>query len=260
MMSRFMRIEDDRLPLTLAAARAAVFAPVRTGGLVEQAVRRLGEAIGHGVLAAGERLPSEAELAQHFVIAPSTLREALTILREAGYVTTRRGRHGGSFVADDLPVHPARPPASLERWHSAEELRDFTDTRIALSGAAAALAAELATEADVEGLRALVAEMAVPIEFPAYRRADSRFHIAIASAARSPRLTAAEAQFQSEVTELTTLVPQTVKISMRIANEQHEAMVDAIAARQPDTARRLVEEHVASTRDAFIGLRLGDLR
>jgi DNA-binding GntR family transcriptional regulator len=47
---------------------------------------------------------------------------------------------------------------------------------------------------------------------------------------------------------------------MRISNEQHEAMVDAIAARQPDIARRLVEEHVASTRDAFIGLRLGDLR
>jgi DNA-binding FadR family transcriptional regulator len=259
MMSRFMQTEK-RLPLTLTAARAAVFAPVRSGGLVEQAVRRLGEAIGHGVLAAGERLPSEAELAQRFVIAPSTLREALTILREAGYVTTRRGRHGGSFVADDLPVGPARPPAFPERWQSAEELHDFTDTRIALSGAAAALAAELATDADIEGLRALVAQMWDPIEFPEYRRADSCFHIAIASAARSPRLTAAEAQFQSEVSELTTLVPQTVKVSMRISNEQHEAMVDAIAARQPDIARRLVEEHVASTRDAFIGLRLGDLR
>ena len=114
-------------PRTLAAARAAVFAPVRSGGLVEQAVRRLGEAIGHGILVAGERLPSEAELAQQFVIAPSTLREALAILREAGYVTTRRGRHGGSFVADDLPLHPARPPAFPERWHSALELRDFTD-------------------------------------------------------------------------------------------------------------------------------------
>ena len=98
-----------------------------------------------------------------------------------------------------------------------------------------------------------------PIEFPEYRRADGLFHIATASAARSPRLTAAEAQFQSDVSELTTLVPQTVKVSMRISNEQHEAIVDAIAARQPDIARRLVEAHVASTRDAFIGLRLGDV-
>jgi DNA-binding FadR family transcriptional regulator len=255
-----MRTGEHRLPLTLTAARAAVYAPVRSGGLVEQAVRRLGEAIGQGVLAAGERLPAESELAQRFVIAPSTLREALTILREAGYVTTRRGRHGGSFVAEDLPVHPARPPASPERWRSADELRDFTDTRVALSGAAAALAAELATASDVAGLRSLVAQMWAPIEFAEYRRADSRFHIAIASAGRSPRLTAAEAHFQSEVAELTTLVPQTVKISMRISNEQHEAIVEAIAARQPDIARRLVEAHVVSTRDAFIGLRLGDLR
>lgn len=260
MMSRFMGMEQDRLPLTLTAARAAVFAPVRSGGLVEQAVRRLGEAIGHGVLTAGERLPSEADLAQRFVIAPSTLREALTILREAGYVTTRRGRHGGSFVAADLPVQPARPPAAPGRWHSARELRDFTDARMALSGAAAARAAEHATEADIAGLRALVAEMWEPVAFPEYRRADSRFHIAIASAAGSPRLSSAEAQFQSDVSELTALLPQTVKISMRISNEQHAAMVDAIAARQPDVARRLVEEHVASTRDAFIGLRLGDLR
>jgi DNA-binding FadR family transcriptional regulator len=260
MMSRFMRTGEHRLPLTLTAARAAVYAPVRSGGLVEQAVRRLGEAIGQGVLAAGERLPAESELAQRFVIAPSTLREALTILREAGYVTTRRGRHGGSFVAEDLPVHPARPPASPERWRSADELRDFTDTRVALSGAAAALAAELATASDVAGLRSLVAQMWAPIEFAEYRRADSRFHIAIASAGRSPRLTAAEAHFQSEVAELTTLVPQTVKISMRISNEQHEAIVEAIAARQPDIARRLVDAHVVSTRDAFIGLRLGDLR
>jgi DNA-binding FadR family transcriptional regulator len=260
MMSRFMRTGEHRLPLTLTAARAAVYAPVRSGGLVEQAVRRLGEAIGQGVLAAGERLPAESELAQRFVIAPSTLREALTILREAGYVTTRRGRHGGSFVAEDLPVHPARPPASPERWRSADELRDFTDTRVALSGAAAALAAELATASDVAGLRSLVAQMWAPIEFAEYRRADSRFHIAIASAGRSPRLTAAEAHFQSEVAELTTLVPQTVKISMRISNEQHEAIVEAIAARQPDIARRLVGAHVVSTRDAFIGLRLGDLR
>jgi DNA-binding FadR family transcriptional regulator len=255
-----MRTGEHPLPLTLTAARAAVYAPVRSGGLVEQAVRRLGEAIGQGVLAAGERLPAESELAQRFVIAPSTLREALTILREAGYVTTRRGRHGGSFVAEDLPVHPARPPASPERWRSADELRDFTDTRVALSGAAAALAAELATASDVAGLRSLVAQMWAPIEFAEYRRADSRFHIAIASAGRSPRLTAAEAHFQSEVAELTTLVPQTVKISMRISNEQHEAIVEAIAARQPDIARRLVEAHVVSTRDAFIGLRLGDLR
>jgi DNA-binding FadR family transcriptional regulator len=260
MMSRFMRPENDPHAIdTLTAAREAVFAPVRSGGLVEQAVRRLGEAIGLGVLAAGERLPAESELAQRFVIAPSTLREALTILREAGYVTTRRGRHGGSFVASDLPRSPARPDASPERWQSAEQLRDFTDARVALSGAAAALAAELASEGDVIGLRELVAQMSGEIEFPDYRRADSRFHIAIACAAGSPRLTAAEAQFQSEVGELTRLLPQTVKVHMRIANDQHEAIVAAIAARRPELARALVEEHVASTRDVFIGLRLGDL-
>ena len=70
----------------LSLAREVVFSPLAAGALVEQAVRRLGEAIGLGLIEVGERLPSEAELASRLAIAPMTLREALRILREAGYL------------------------------------------------------------------------------------------------------------------------------------------------------------------------------
>ena len=83
-------------------ARDVALAPLQAEGAVEQIVRRLGEAIGAGVLAPGERLPSELELAAQLGVAPMTLRQALQILRDAGFVETRRGRTGGSFVRDDL--------------------------------------------------------------------------------------------------------------------------------------------------------------
>ena len=101
--------QDTSPPATPDRLRdAVVFSPIAGPGLVEQAVLRLGEAIGLGMLEVGERLPPEAELARHFGIAPMTLRQALAILREAGYVETRRGRGGGTFVTRVAPPAPAR--------------------------------------------------------------------------------------------------------------------------------------------------------
>ena len=113
----------------LAIARAVVFSPIGGEGLVEQAVRRLGEAIGLGLLEVGERLPPEADLAERFDIAPMTLRQALAILREAGYVETRRGRGGGTFVRRALPRTPARAAGERLRSLTVEGLRDLIDFR-----------------------------------------------------------------------------------------------------------------------------------
>src|SRR3990172_10650871 len=107
----------------LAAARALVFSPIGGEGLVEQAVCRLGEAIGLGLLEVGERLPPEAELAERFDIAPMTLRQALAILREAGYVETRRGRGGGTFVCRAIPPTPTRAAGGRLRDPTGERLR-----------------------------------------------------------------------------------------------------------------------------------------
>src|SRR5918911_4820016 len=144
----------------LALAREVVFSPLADGALVEQAVRRLGEAIGLGLIEVGERLPSEAELASRLAIAPMTLREALRILREAGYLETRRGRGGGTFVRRSLPQQPAREARRHLARLTVEELSDLMDFRVAVSGAAVALAAERRSDTDVAALGALVERMA----------------------------------------------------------------------------------------------------
>ena len=77
---------------------------------------RIGEAIGSGVLEPGERLPSEGELAARLAVAPMTLRQALAILRDAGFVETRRGRGGGSFVARTRGMRCRRRARHRARW------------------------------------------------------------------------------------------------------------------------------------------------
>ncbi len=118
-----------------------MYAPLGVEALGEKASRRIAEAIGLGLLDVGDRLPAEGELAERFGISPMTLREALAHLRDAGYLETRRGRGGGTFVR---AVNPQLPARSTRSQHLAElslgDLRDITDYREALEGGGAALA------------------------------------------------------------------------------------------------------------------------
>src|ERR1041385_3152223 len=139
---------------SLALAREVVFSPVADGAVVEQTVRRLGEAIGLGLIEVGARLPPAAELTPRRARAPMTLREALRILREAGYLETRRGRGGGTFVRRSLPQQPAREARRHLARLTVEELSDLMDFRVAVSGAAVALAASRRSDADLDALEA----------------------------------------------------------------------------------------------------------
>jgi len=236
-------------------ARERVFAPLAAEGAVERIVRRLGEAIGAGVLEPGERLPPEAELAGRLGVAPMTLRQALGVLREAGFVETRRGRHGGSFVAADPPAALDAPGTRIDR----RALRELTDWRRAVSGEAAGLAAARAHAGDVLHLRAAAEAVERGVgAFPAFRLADARFHVTVAELSRSERLLAAETQIQVEVGELLRLT-RGPAVARRVSQAGHRPVVDAVAAGDSATARRAMEAHVEGTHDWVVGLRLGRL-
>ncbi|HEY0643836.1 MAG TPA: winged helix-turn-helix domain-containing protein, partial [Nocardioides sp.] len=84
-------------------AEETFFRPVRPGNAFEDTVQRLLQTIRLGVVAPGGSLPSERELAVRLGVSRDTVREALRSLSEAGYVVSRRGRYGGTFVVDELP-------------------------------------------------------------------------------------------------------------------------------------------------------------
>ena len=94
----------------LVEVRRAVYRPLRRGNAPEDAVARLVQTIRLGVVAPGESLPPERELAASFGVSRDTVREAIRELADTGYLLPRRGRYGGTFVADPLP-HPSLPGA-----------------------------------------------------------------------------------------------------------------------------------------------------
>jgi GntR family transcriptional repressor for pyruvate dehydrogenase complex len=103
----------------------AVFRPVRSGNSLEDTVARLMQTIRLGVVSPGDALPSERDLAARFSVSRDTVREAIRELSEAGYLTSKRGRYGGTFVTDPLPPPPVVPAVAP----TASEIEDVVGLR-----------------------------------------------------------------------------------------------------------------------------------
>jgi DNA-binding FadR family transcriptional regulator len=220
-----------------AASRSAVFAPLDQLGRAEAVVKRLSDAITVGLLVDSEQLPSESELAGQLGVSTVTVREALTVLRGNGLLETKRGRGGGSFVRAPAPGNDT----FANRLHSMTltEIRDYGDHYRAIAGTSARLAAERASDEEIEQLRALAGDNGDG-ERARLIRAERTFHLEVAAVAQSPRLTREEMTLQSEVGAMLWL-PGKKKTRER---HTHGHIAEAIAAGDGDAARHHTEEHV----------------
>ncbi|MBH3429941.1 FadR/GntR family transcriptional regulator [Pseudomonas alkylphenolica] len=223
-------------------------------GKTDSVIRHLEEMIALGLLAQGEQLPREPILAARLGVAPVTLRDALAVLRSRGVIETRRGRSGGSFIC-------APPQTSVQalytrlRSFSALELRDFTDEHVAIAAAAAELAAQRAGPDEHDRLQMLIDALGTAGDAREQRQADARFHIEIAVAAQSVRLTHSEVRLQAELGELLWLA-YGAEPDIPAMQREHSAIVDAIKANDSALAVALARAHVIKEMRKLTALRL----
>ena len=229
------------------AALEGVFKPVRPPTAFEETVERLGTAIRLGLLPAGSRLPAERNLAERLRISRSTLRQALTTLVQSGHLVSQRGRTGGTFVVKRPPLAEKNgKPLGGEAWA-------VLDYRVAVEIGATLLAAERALARQLRRLEELVSSMAGAADFEDYRRADMRFHIGIAEAARSPRLVTAMTEVQGQMSDLIALIAHPEQV-LTHSNAQHGRLVTLLRRRASAPAVSLMREHIRGTEHILAGL------
>jgi GntR family transcriptional repressor for pyruvate dehydrogenase complex len=183
----------------------AVYRPVRSGNSLEDTVARLMQTIRLGVVAPGQALPAERELALRFSVSRDTVREAIRELADAGFLASRRGRYGGTFVSDHRAARSLDQAERAALWARLGE--------VAASGTAD------------------------------YRRLDSRLHLTIAEVAGVPSLVTLMADNRSRINELLDsfpLLPRNIEHS----NRQHERIVVAILAGDAESAAEAMREHL----------------
>jgi DNA-binding FadR family transcriptional regulator len=257
-----------------------VLRPVREGNAFEETVERLLTVIKLGLIGPGERFPAERELAAQLGISRLTLRDAISELAQAGYVESRRGRFGGTFI---IYTPPAPGQGELRRLvrEDGDKLSDALTFRLAVeTGAAEALAklhappdareagdrprepgdrargprdqprgpGDRAPEAGPRPREVLLARLAdvngaSPQE---YRRLDTLFHLSIAELTGSSLLTAACTDARMRLNDLLNAIP-VLRRNIAHTTGQHAAIVDAILAGDAELARRAVAEHLEGT-------------
>jgi Transcriptional regulators len=198
-------------------------------------IRGLIEAdIASGKLAPGARL-EEAALAERFKVSRTPVREALAQLASAGLVEMRP-RQGAVVATLGL-----------------ETILEMFEVMANLESLCAELCARRMTVADQEELMALHQRCAEVIESgdaDAYYEANRRFHEAIYVGCRNTYLEEMTRSLRNRVSPYRRIQlrhPGRLRRSL----EEHDAIVKAIIASDPDTAREATKRHIAVQGDTF---------
>ena len=232
----------------------AVLGPVRSQNAFEETVERLLAVIKLGVVGPGERFPAERELAALLGVSRITLREAIGDLRNAGYVESRRGRFGGTFVTYTPPA-PSRVELRRIAVEDADKINDALTFRMAVETGAAQILAQ-AGDSDGDGCGGvgdrvrdvlLTRLTAVNEAGPGdYRRMDTLFHLAIAELTGSSLLASACAEARVRLNDLLNAIPL-LQRNIDHTTAQHTAIVAAILAGDTRRAQQAVAEHLDGT-------------
>jgi GntR family transcriptional repressor for pyruvate dehydrogenase complex len=240
---------DSGAPLDLARV---VLRPIRGHHAFEACVEQLATAIRLGVHPKGTTLPPERELAERLHVSRATVREAITALRTAGMVETRRGRGGGSVV-----IYSPRAPRARSTAPSPQTLASWLDSltfrRVVEPGAVATAAALELTDEQRSLLSGAHESVMSASGSASHRQADSRFHLAFASVTGSPSLIDAVTRVQATLHDMLLQIP-VYDVNISHSDRQHEQILHAVLDGRPDRARHTMEEHCDDTAALLRGL------
>ncbi len=232
--------------LRVDVAGDALFRPVRAGNAFEETVSRLLQAIRLGIVPPGDALPAERDLATRFSVSRDTVRDAIRSLSDAGFLVSRRGRYGGTFVVDTPPPRvagsgidslAASAPATAEEIEDVLALRDILEV-----GAARSAAARSLTAGDRELLWTRLRETAAATVTD-YRRLDSRLHLTIGELVGAPSLVPLLAENRMRVNGLLDDIPL-LQPNIEHSNQQHERIVIAVLTGDAERAASAMQEHL----------------
>ncbi len=215
--------------------------PIVRESVAEAVVRRILDMVKAGVLKAGDALPPERDLAVSLNVSRPSVREALRGLTVLGVVRTRQG--GGAYISDLGPETLLGP---IQFYLALEDvnIRDLYDARSLIESDVARRAAVNIDDETLNRLEGLLAEQRDTINDPlAFRRSDYEFHELIWIGSRNAflkrigeSLNVLGLEFRKRASER----PETLEQSLR----DHRALLDALRARDPESAARAAEAHM----------------
>ena len=227
------------------------FTRKRLSDVVSDQIKRL---ISDGALMPGDRLPAERDLATQLGVSRPSLREALIRLEADGYIETS-GRGGFTVVDVTAPII-SKPLAEL-LLQNPRTSADILELRQGLESIATVYAAERATAADLKKIRNAFEELktcSLSDDRTNLPELDAAFHLAIADATHNVALA-------HVIHGIHTLIREGMRQYHRLIDyddakerqllTQHQAIFDAVMARDAQKARKAAERHLTFIRELY---------
>jgi GntR family transcriptional repressor for pyruvate dehydrogenase complex len=227
------------------------FTRKRLSDVVSDQIKRL---ISDGALTPGDRLPAERDLATQLGVSRPSLREALIRLEADGYIETS-GRGGFTVVDVTAPII-SKPLAEL-LLQNPRTSADILELRQGLESISTVYAAERATAADLEKIRSAFEELkagSLSGDRTNLAELDAAFHLAIADSTHNIALA-------HVMHGIHTLIREGMRQYHRLIDyddakerqllTQHQAIFDAVMARDAQKARKAAERHLTFVRDLY---------
>ena len=211
---------------------------VNRAKLYEQVLERIRAHVEETGLRAGDKLPSERDLAERLGVSRASIKQAIVVLEVQGLLESRHG--GGTYLrSDQLDVEPVDElVARRSRLPEVLEAREALETKLA------ELAAQRRTPTDLAAIDAALEYMSAEIERGEHGiEGDRRFHEAVTAAANSGLL----AEFMRSIAPQ---IAESRNESLRQPGRpprslaQHQKIADAIRASDPKAAATAMRRHV----------------
>jgi len=203
-------------------------------------ILRFQEMLREGVLTQGTRLPSERELAAHFKVARSSLRQALKVLEIMGVITQKVG--DGSYLNTDTSAVLAVPMEFLFLLDDTS-VEELTELRLLMEPGLARLAAQRATADDIALLRKSIKDL----ESSSQDRlklvsSDLLFHRAIFQASKNRTASSLFQTIHRAMAKMILVTSQLVELEHTLSF--HKPIMSAIEQRRGDEAAALMQDHI----------------
>ena len=201
--------------------------------------------IREGRYRAGDRLPTERELAEQLGVGRTSVREGLRFLEKLGILEIRQGT--GTVVRSlslgEVFEHLVPVQTIIELPN--RDVRNIMHVRRVLEAESAELAARNATERQLERLGELLDGMAASLEEPRdYLEMDLEFHVVVAEAAANPVLAQLVGLIRDIYTRYFEIVLRDPEMN-RTSLDFHRQLYAALRDHDPEAARRHILDHLS---------------
>jgi DNA-binding FadR family transcriptional regulator len=215
---------------------------------VEQSLRALlDEGAADGTLLPGSKLPTERALVERLAAPRSAIRRALEVLERDGVVIRHVGR--GTFLTEAAVQQVDGAPADTSP-------AEIMQVRLLLEPQVAALAARVATQADLDRITACLDRGGASEDFENFEAWDAKLHRAVAQAAHNGLL-----MNMFDVMNTARALPVWGSLKRRTStperrrcyHAEHTAIVEALCDRDPDGAQSTMRAHLETVADNLLG-------